>query len=185
MCDWPDPRDPVITGKGAWLQTLNTVAPITDADGSDERAASIAFTWTGLQKLGLPAEALATFSTPFREGMYQEDRLRRLGDRVDGRWQGTVIDGGPLWSANIPVMKEARTPARELTLADIGSPKEPDELQVTTPITVHALLLLYEEDEGAAKAWATEVEAALGPARREGRPPADARPATRREGRRP
>src|SRR5207244_2852676 len=31
-----------------------------------------------------------------------------------------------------------------------------------TPITVHALLLLYAKDETAAKAWGAEVEAALG-----------------------
>ena len=46
---------------------------------------------TGLQKLGLAAEALATFSAPFREGMYQEDRLRRLGDKVKDEWQDSVI----------------------------------------------------------------------------------------------
>jgi len=48
------------------------VAPITDADEEDPRATTLAFTWTGLQKLGLPADVLATFSQPFREGMYQE-----------------------------------------------------------------------------------------------------------------
>jgi hypothetical protein len=30
--------------KGAWLQTLNAVAPITGADGKEPRAAAIAFT---------------------------------------------------------------------------------------------------------------------------------------------
>src|SRR5262245_38175019 len=82
--DWPKngPDDEVTEGKGIFLKTLDAVAPITDANGKDERAAALAFTWTGLQKLGLPAAALATFSAPFREGMYQEDRLRRLGDKV-------------------------------------------------------------------------------------------------------
>ena len=88
-------RRRLVAGKGAWLQALAAVAPITDSDGKDERAASLAFTWTGLQKSGLSAEALASFSAPFREGMYQEDRLRRLGDRIRDEWQRPVIDGGP------------------------------------------------------------------------------------------
>jgi Dyp-type peroxidase family len=162
MCDWPDPKSGA-RGNGAWLQALNTVAPITDADGRDEAAASIAFTWTGLQKLGLSAEVLATFSAPFREGMFQEDRLRRLGDRVEGKWQGTVIASGPVWSANIPAAQDTPTPASELTLADIASPPEPAERQVPTPKTVHALLLLYEKDEASAQAWVKKVEDALAP----------------------
>jgi Dyp-type peroxidase family len=162
-CDWPENEDDdqPVRGKGEWLQTLNTVAPITDADGSDPRAASIAFTWTGLQKLGLPADALATFSAPFREGMYQEDRSRRLGDRIDGEWQGTVIAGGPLWSANIPAIPELRVPDQELTLADIGNPRDRGERQVTTPKTVHALLLLYGQDEETVRDWVRTAETAL------------------------
>ncbi len=74
--------------------------------GPTAGAACIAFTWTGLQNLGLSDAALASFSAPFSEGMYQEDRLRRLGDKINDTWQATVIDGGPLWSANIPAPKE-------------------------------------------------------------------------------
>ncbi len=165
LCDWPEngPNSPASAGKGAWLRTLNTVAPITDADGKDPRAAIIAFTWTGLQKLGLPADALATFSTPFREGMYQEDRLRRLGDKVDDKWQDTVIPDGPRWSANIPARKEKGKEAWERVIADVGSPAEVAEREVITPKTVHALLLLYydEDKDPAAKDWANTVEHAL------------------------
>ena len=72
----------------------------TDADGKKANAAALAFTWTGLQKMGLCADALASFSAPFREGMYQEDRLRRLGDRVESssgspRSSRTVRAGAP------------------------------------------------------------------------------------------
>ena len=144
-----------------WLQALKRAAPITDADGRDERAASIAFTWTGLQQLGLSADALATFSAPFREGMHQEDRLRRLGDKVNDAWQATVIDGGPLWSANIPARKEDTTHVSLSPLGNVGGAPEGDERQVTTPNTVHGLLLLYDKDEAAVKAWATTVEEAL------------------------
>ena len=126
MCDWPEngPGAGIVAGKGAWLTALAAVAPITDSDGKDERAASLAFTWTGLQKSGLGGDALASFSAPFREGMYQEDRLRRLGDRIKGKWQRPVIDGGPRWSGNTPVKDE-----RTLTGPDKGAPPR----QVITP----------------------------------------------------
>ncbi len=154
MCDWPEngPGAAVVAGKGAWLQALAAVAPITDSDGKDERAASLAFTWTGLQKSGLSAEALASFSQPFREGMYQEDRLRRLGDRIRDEWQRPVIDGGPRWSGNTPV-KDDRTLA--------GPDRGALPRQVITPLTVHAMLLLYDKDPAAVDAWAGQVAAAL------------------------
>ena len=156
MCDWPEngPGAGIVAGKGAWLTALAAVAPITDSDGKDERAASLAFTWTGLQKSGLGRDALASFSAPFREGMYQEDRLRRLGDRIKGKWQRPVIDGGPRWSGNTPVKDE-----RTLTGPDKGAPPR----QVITPLTVHALLLLYDKDAAAVDAWATAVGTALAP----------------------
>ncbi|HEY2612914.1 MAG TPA: hypothetical protein VGI94_19050 [Reyranella sp.] len=154
MCDWPEngPGAGIVAGKGAWLKALAAVAPITDSDGKDARAASIAFTWTGLQKSGLSAEALASFSQPFREGMYQEDRLRRLGDRIKDEWQRPVIEGGPRWSGNTPV-KDDRT----LAGPDKGEPPR----QVITPTTVHAMLLLYEKDAKAVQDWANAVETAL------------------------
>ena len=69
--DWTEnrPLERVTPGKGAWLGMLNDVAPISDADVKDTRAAALAFTWTGLQKIGLGDDALATFSAPFREAI--------------------------------------------------------------------------------------------------------------------
>jgi Dyp-type peroxidase family len=171
FCDWPEngPDAAVTHGKGAWLQALNSIAPVTDADGRDERAATLAFTWTGLQKLGLPAEALATFSAPFCEGMYQEDRLRRLGDRklrwfgdrVEHEWQGTVIEGGPRWSANIPARKDSGAKDRAGVNAELGEPEDDAERESRTPKTVHALLVLYNKDEDTARDWAKRVENSL------------------------
>jgi Dyp-type peroxidase family len=161
-------------GAGRWLQTLESVAPITSANernriataagsGTGEgRSASIAFTFTGLQQLGLSAETLATFSAPFREGMYQEDRLRRLGDKVKDEWQDTVIKGGPQWSANVPPRKQPYIQPTERSFRDVG-PKDRDEREASTPITVHALLLLYGESADAVSAWTTAVRAALAP----------------------
>ena len=55
--------------------------------------------------------------------------------------------GGPRWSANIPARKNEPVPG------DTG-PQEHDEREVVTPITVHALLLLYDKDQVAAHEWA-------------------------------
>jgi deferrochelatase/peroxidase EfeB len=148
-------------GSGAWLDTLATVAPVTDADGRDPRATAVSFAYTGLEKMGLPEGALASFADPFREGMLQEDRLRRIGDRRNGEWLGTVIEGGPKWSANTPqrgAMTEVE-PGQSAALTATGHREE----QITTPITVHALLLLYDTDEDSAEKWAAEVAAALTP----------------------
>jgi deferrochelatase/peroxidase EfeB len=151
-------------GKSAWLRTVCALAPISDADGKDERGgAAIAFTYTGLQALGLLPEVLATFSAPFREGMFQEDRLRRLGDNFDGKWLETVIDGGPLWSGNTPPRKVPHPDPGERGLVSASLPQDRDELHLATPKTVHALLLLYDKTEDAAKGWAKEVQNALAP----------------------
>ena len=42
-------------------------------------------------------------------------------------------------------------------------PEERDEREVATPITVHAMLVLYDANEDAVKHWATTVEEALAP----------------------
>jgi Dyp-type peroxidase family len=167
-CEWPE-NGPRAEGKAAWLKTLYSVAPITDAiapitDADKLRpAASLAFTWTGLHKIGLSQDVLATFSAPFREGMYQEDRLRRLGDKVDDDWQKTVIDGGPRWGGNTPAREniEETKQAWQRTLSDVGRPAELKEREAPTPITVHALLVLYDENDGAVQKWADEVSQAL------------------------
>lgn len=144
---------------GAWMQALEAVAPITDADGRDARSAGLGLTWDGLRKMGLHPNALASFDRPFKEGMFQEDRLRRLGDRREDQWLCTVIDGGPKWSGNTPlddaaVDDEARA---------FDDEEKVVETHVTTPITVHALLLLYEKDEETAEAWCKTVGDALAP----------------------
>jgi deferrochelatase/peroxidase EfeB len=127
----------------AWIHPLRSAAPITDAAGKEKqaRAAALAFTCGGLAKLGLPGQVLGTFSAPFLEGMYQEDRLRRLGDKVDGVWQATVIGGGPIWGGNTPAPND----------------------RLDTPQTVHALLLLYDSSQAGARSWADEVKRTLAP----------------------
>ena len=151
---------------GAWLGSLQRMAPVTSATPppageSQDRAAAIAFTWTGLEHMGLGETALASFARPFREGMMQEDRLRRLGDRRKGEWLETVIEGGPRWSANAPTTEQRAAPGRvgafDVPVSDPGYPPQP------TPITVHALLLLYARNEEDATEWCKQVSAALQP----------------------
>ena len=90
--------------------------------------------------------------------MFQEDRLRRLGDRRLGKWLDTVVEGGPGWSANTPLREPADQHAGAYDVQH-GDPEE----HVPTPVTVHALLLLYTRNEETADQWAKEVEAALTP----------------------
>lgn len=146
-------------GGGAWLKALQEVAKVTDADGRDPRAVALGFTWSGLQKMGLDRNALASFDRPFKEGMFQEDRLRRLGDRRGEEWQGTVIPGGPKWSGNTPLDDAAVDDAARA----FDDREEIREERVKTPTTVHALLLLYCEHDEAAEAWCAEVSAKLEP----------------------
>lgn len=146
-------------GGGAWLEALEQIAPITNADGREHRAAGLSFAYTGLVKMGLPRAALDSFAAPFKEGMHQEDRLRRLGDRRKGEWLETVVEGGPRWSANTPqrgALSEAGA-AQSSALTATGHREE----QIVTGLTVHALLLLYDTDEAHAEAWAGAVETTL------------------------
>ena len=158
--DWP-----VGTKGGAWLAALNTAVAISDGIpvAGEARSAALAFTWTGLAAMRLGEPALDSFALPFREGMFQEDRLRRLGDKRAGKWLETVIADGPRWSANTPLrdptMTDPATPDA-FAVADAASA----EAETLTPLTVHALLLLYTRDAAAADAWAGEVRAALAPA---------------------
>lgn len=148
-------------GGGAWLHALEQIAPITDADGREPLAAGLSFSHTGLVKMGLPQAALDSFAAPFKEGMLQEDRLRRLGDRRKGEWLETVVDGGPKWSANTRqrgALSEVES-GQSQTLTATGHREE----QIVTPVTVHALLLLYDKDETAAEDRASAVETALAP----------------------
>jgi Dyp-type peroxidase family len=126
---------------GAWLQSLLPDlerSDATDTRGERDIAMAIAFTWSGLQRMGLSPEALDTFSRPFREGMHQADRQRRLGDLPDSP---TVIAGGARWGGNNLAAGAGQATA--------------------TPLTVHAVLLLYAQNEVALDAWLEILEPGL------------------------
>ena len=128
---------------GAWVNAvLAAPHPITAANGQTTPSLALAFTWTGLAAIGLDNASLASFSTPFTEGMRQIDRQRRLGD--DDR---TVIPGGALWSGNAP-------DAFAQPGAAVAAP---------TTTTVHAALLLYHRSAKELADLAAEVEHVLAP----------------------
>jgi len=125
---------------GAWLNLLQGPTAITNARGQTAQAAAIGFTWTGLQKLGLKDKnTCASFAVPFQEGMHQEDRLRRLGDKLDGEWRDSVIEGGPLWGGDEPPQAAGQTRPIAAGGGAEGQPR-------AAPCTVHAILLLYDAD---------------------------------------
>lgn len=148
-------------GGGAWLQALHKLAPVTGAGAREDKAAALSFSYTGLAKMGLPKASLESFAAPFREGMLQEDRLRRLGDRRKGEWLPTVVEGGPKWSANTPQRGMLVDVEEDQSQAVTATGHR--EERIVTPITVHALLLLYDTDEASAENWAMQVEAVLAP----------------------
>ena len=64
----------------AWLTRLAEQEQVTTADGPRSPSLNLALTYSGLQRLGLDAATLATFSHAFRDGMASERRSRILGD---------------------------------------------------------------------------------------------------------
>lgn len=139
---------------GAWLTTLTTTIkhPITNAAGVATPSIALALTSSGLTAMGLDDDTLETFAPAFVEGMRQIDRQRRLGDaildpasEVAVCSKETVIPEGPIWSGNAP----ERYPIPWENAAE------------PTPTTVHAALLLYEEDEAKLSELTHLAEAAL------------------------
>lgn len=118
---------------GSWLADLRAVAPITAADGPQSPAATIAFTYAGLSSLGLRDEDVSGFQAPFKEGMLEPNRRRRLGDEEE------FVPNRPIWSSN------RQTAANG----------------VRTELEVEALLILYESTHAALDAHVARVEATL------------------------
>lgn len=137
--------------RGKWLAALLDKFPATTAGdlGGEPLsfAISLSFTASGLTMMGLCQTEMASFSAPFREGMMQTDRLRRLGDRRKSKWLDTVIEGGPVWSGNTE-----QPDVRATVRAKSDTNGEP----VATKTTVHAMVLLYAKSDGEV---ATHVEA--------------------------
>ena len=146
-----------------WIDKLEQIVPITPASRAFDtdlvEAAAIAFTCSGLERLGMDPAALETFLPAFKEGMFQTDRLRRLGDRRSGEWLETVRPGGPLWSGNV------RQPPPLRKRGAYAAPPAPIDAERTaenaTALTVHAVLFLYARDQAAVDLREAETRAVL------------------------
>jgi deferrochelatase/peroxidase EfeB len=83
------------------------VAPVATAEFLEhppDNTLQVAFTWTGLRALGLPAGVLAGFSAEFQSGMAgDESRSRRLGD-VGPSAPAVWYWGGPRSTPDVLVM---------------------------------------------------------------------------------
>lgn len=145
---------------GKWLAALQAAFPVTPAfsvggGARETQAVSIAFTWSGLQRMRLPESALASFSSPFREGMFEENRMRRLGDKRGGEWQDTVIHDGPRWSGNTPSQRTSKQVGAYSVEAETGLKKA--KKADTVGYAVHALVLVYTETEAAAEKAVAQI----------------------------
>lgn len=82
----------------AWLNAVMGDV-VSGAERPENRAINIAFSATGLRKLGLAREAMAGFSPEFLEGMITARRSRILGDvetNAPERWDWGGPDGPPV-----------------------------------------------------------------------------------------
>ncbi len=64
-----------------WLRAIaGEVAPARHHGDRDAPRVNVALSYTGLERLGLPPDSLATFPREFRDGMHHPDRCRVNGD---------------------------------------------------------------------------------------------------------
>jgi Dyp-type peroxidase family len=108
-----------------WLGRLAPAVTTADVHSHDaERALFVAFTAAGFRALGLDDDVLATFSTPFREGMVTPHRSRVLGD-VDAndptRWR---------WGA----ARDEQLPVHVLVISYWGSDAAGAEVAALLPV---------------------------------------------------
>lgn len=112
----------------AWLrQLLPRISPGQPA--AVDRAIQVAFTYAGLERLGLGPDALAGFSRELREGMVSEHKSRFLGDvgtSSPAHWRWGGPSNPPL---HVLLTLFADTPARlEESLAELQAGLEPGGL---------------------------------------------------------
>ena len=99
--------------KQAWLGYASSQISFGDRPFGnptpDQIATFVAFSATGLEKLGLPPDATATFPAPFELGMANRaDILRDVGDSEPSRWDWT--DGARPLAADAAVFLFGRSP---------------------------------------------------------------------------
>ncbi len=85
-----------------WLKSIRGEIAFNDGRRLvGDAVLTLALSWRGLRRLGIPADAEPTFPFAFVEGMTQEDRSRILGDLGENapahwRWGGETTDAAVL-----------------------------------------------------------------------------------------
>jgi len=72
-----------------WLSTVAAEATFGETAPGQKSAIAVAFSRTGLEKVGVPPDAIETFPVAFQQGMWPEWRARALGDtdcNAPARW---------------------------------------------------------------------------------------------------
>jgi Dyp-type peroxidase family len=146
--NWEDVQGLVLHGYGQHRYTGNLLLQIDDAPSArgwltallphittatkfaarpEECYFNVAFTRTGLAKLGLSADVLASFPTAFFEGPASDNRSRILGDAGDSapdqwRWggQGAPVDALLLIFANDPAVLTAAVQEQQSALKGVS-----------------------------------------------------------------
>jgi len=163
--NWQDVQGLVLHGYGQHRYTGNLLLQIDDASlargwltallprittatrfaaGPEECYFNVAFTRTGLAKLGLSAEVLASFPTAFYEGPASDNRSRILGDTGDSApkqwlWGGpdAPVDAVLLIFANDPAALSAAVQEQQSALKGMSSKVPLINTQVSADQTEH------------------------------------------------
>lgn len=117
-----------ITDPGAARRSMATWPIASARSPAPNPTVQVAFTAAGLTALGLSNAELGAFSRPFREGIGQPDRARRLGEDPT-RWSWGADDRVHLW-----VGTYAQTPGDEPALALDGLEPAGGNLVGTGPL---------------------------------------------------
>ncbi len=109
-------------GGRRWLSELipivESAASVSRTMDSTKRWVTLAFTWNGLQALGVPAEALATFPEEFRQGMAaRADILGDTGRNHPDNWVGGLA-GDDLHAIAILFARDDAEHARATSVHD-------------------------------------------------------------------
>ena len=126
-----------------WLRALLKAGFITSGTSKECPCSAIALNWGALRRMRLPSLAWSSFPAQFQEGMTDVDRQRRLGDdRSTHKLE---------WSGNI-AWEQYQT---------LAPATPPNPAPQKTPVTVHALLLLYGANRGQVERMVTSATAAM------------------------
>jgi Dyp-type peroxidase family len=115
-----------------WLRNIERHLSYGEHAQREESAWVVAFTRTGLEKLGLDTAAIRTFPTAFQQGMHDADRARSLGDDNPGAWSWG--GAGEVDAVLLLYAQDARSLRRQIRAARQNLRGYGDSIEVTLPV---------------------------------------------------